>query len=276
MKTIKYISGFVLAGLLTAFVSCDSIKESERLVDQGLIKITSERCVLLEDYTGVRCVNCPNAAAEIKVLQSVYGKNLVVVGLHPMNNGLTLPWNNNDEDLRTEEARVYAEYYQITDLPKGMVNRKSGVLDDFQTWGGVIQEVLDDTATDYVNLTASVKLSGANMQVDVSGNFKKDYAVDGDISVIAMIVEDNIQVRQSTHSGVDKEYIHNHVLRTVISDDIWGDKVLDAKPLEGADFAKQYTASLNEAWKTQDLAVVVTVVNASTKEVLQAAYAHLK
>lgn len=276
MKTIKYISGSVLASFLMAFVSCDTIKENERLVDQGVIEITGERCILLEDYTGVRCVNCPNAAAEIKVLQAAYGKSLVVVGLHPMNNGLTIPWNSNDQDLRTEEARAYAEYYQITDLPKGMVNRKSGVLDDFQTWGGVIQEVLDDTATDYVNLTVSVKLSGADMQVDISGKFKKDYPADGTINVIAMIVEDNIQVRQSTHSGIDKEYIHSHVLRKVISDDIWGDKILDARPAQGNEFSKQYTASLNEIWKTQDLAVVVTVVNASTKEVLQAAYAHLK
>ncbi|MCM1531216.1 MAG: Omp28 family outer membrane lipoprotein [Bacteroides sp.] len=275
MKTIKYISGFVLAGVLTAFVACDTIKDGERLVDQGVIKITSKRCVLLEDYTGVRCVNCPNAAAETKVLQANYGSNLVVVALHPKENGLTAPYGT-DEDLRTEEARVYAEYYQIADLPKGMVNRKSGVLDDYRTWGGAVLNVLEDTTSDYVDLTASAKLSGTSIQVDISGSFKADYPEDGEINVIAMVVEDNIQVRQNTSDGINKEYIHNHVLRTVISSDVWGDKVLNAHPAQGDTFSKPYNTTLNEAWKTQDLALVITVVNASTKEVLQAAYAHLQ
>lgn len=274
MKMIRYIGGFVWAGLLLAVTACDKIKDGDRLIDQGVLEIKSERCVLLEDYTGVRCVNCPDAAAEIKQLQAAYGNNLVVVGVYPMEpNGLTLPYPG-DMDLRTDAAQTYATAFQIEEFPQGMVNRKSVL--NYQAWGGAIQEVFDDSSADYVNLTASAKLSGTNMQVNINGNFKQDYPAEGDINVIAMIVEDNINVRQQTHEGVNKEYIHSHVLRAVISDDVWGDKVLDAQPAEGADFTKQYTAALDEAWKSQDLALVVAVVNARSREVLQAAYAHLK
>lgn len=274
MKTIKYISGFSVMGLLLAFIACDKIKDGDRLIDQGVVKIESARCVLLEDYTGVRCVNCPDAAAEIKQLQAAYPNNLVVVGIYPMEpNGLTLPYPG-DMDLRTDAAQTYAKAFQIEEFPKGMVNRKSVL--NYQAWGGAIQEVFDDSTADYVNLAASAQLSGTNIQVSINGNFKQDYPADGDINVIAMIVEDNINARQQTHEGVNKEYVHSHVLRDVISDDVWGDKILDAHPSEGADFTKQYTAALNEAWKTQDLALVVAVVNAKSREVLQAAYAHLK
>lgn len=274
MKTIRYIGGFILAGVLLALVSCDKIKDNERLIDQGVVKIESARCVLLEDYTGVRCVNCPTAAAEIKQLQAAYGNNLVVVGLYPKNPlGLTLPFSG-DVDLRTEAAQTYASAFQIEEYPKGMVNRKEVL--GWQAWGGAIQEVLDDTASDYVNLTASAKLNGTNIQVNINGNFKKDYPAEGDINVIVMIVEDDITATQKTNAGDNKEYIHSHVLRAVISDDVWGDKILDAKPSEGEEFTKQYTAALNDAWKSQNLALVVAVVNARTREVLQAAYAHLK
>lgn len=273
MKTIKYIGGLVLAGLWLAVAACDKIKEGDRLIDQGVIEIKSERCVLLEDYTGVRCVNCPEAAEEIKKLQAAYGKNLVVVEMHPNRLSVTIPIDK-DPDLRTETAQTYATAFQIENLPQGLVNRKERL--NWQSWGGAIQEVFDDTATDYVNLAASARLNGANMQVSVNGNFKKDYPKDGEISVIAMIVEDNIITQQEALNGQHiEEYVHNHVFRTVVSDDVWGDKVLDARPGEGADFTKQYTVALNAEWKTQDLALVVAVVNAGTREVLQAAYAHL-
>ena len=274
MKTIKHIGGFVFATAVLALASCDKIKDSGRLIDQGVMEVKSERCVLLEDYTGVRCVNCPDAAAEIKVLQAAFGKNLVAVGMYPMApSSLTLPYPG-DMDLRTEEAQAYADAYQIAQYPQGMVNRKSVL--NFQAWGGAIQEILNDSASDYLNLLASVQLSGTNMQVNINGNFKQDYPEDGEINVIAMIVEDNINARQQKHDGIDKDYIHSHVLRSVISDDVWGDKVLDSKPAEGDEFTKQYTAVLNAEWKSQDLALVVVAVNAKSREVLQAAYAHMK
>ncbi len=274
MKMIRYIGGFVLAGLLLAVVACDKIKDGDRLIDQGVLEIKSERCVLLEDYTGVGCVNCADLGApEIAKLQAVYGKNLVVVGLYPKGNpGLTMPYEG-DPDLRTEEAEAYATAFQIPDYPKGMVNRKEVI--GYQSWGGAIQNVLDDTATDYVNLTASATLNDA-IRVSINGDFKQDYLENGDINIIAMIVEDNIKATQLTGSGDDADYIHNHVLRTVISNDIWGDKILDAKPAEGTKFTKQYTANLKSDWKKEDLAVVVLVTNASSREVLQAAYVHAK
>ncbi len=274
MKTMRYISGLFLTGMFLAFASCDKIKDNERLVDQGIVKIESERCVLLEDYSGVRCVNCPNAAEEIKDLQAAYGKNLVVVGLSPKGTTLTEPYGS-DPDLRTEEARSYADHFKIVDLPKGMVNRKEVL--DYTAWGGAVQNVFDDTAADYVNLAATARLSGTNMQVAINGDFKKDYPGNGDINVIAMIVEDNINARQLLPGNkIDKEYVHNHILRAVISDDIWGDKVSDAHPVQGVGFSKEYTAVLDGAWKTENISLVVAVVDASSREVLQAASAHLK
>lgn len=278
MKTIKYTGGLVGIVLALAFVSCDDIKEKDRLIDQGIVEVKSERCVLLEDYTGVRCVNCPNAAAEIKLLQAAYGSNLIVVGIYPQNpSGLTRPYDGSP-DLRTEVAQTYATEFQIPQYPMGMINRK-GDPSTFQAWGGKIQDVFDDTASDCVNLLATARLSGTNMEVGITGNFKKDYDVNGDIGIVAMVVEDDIKAEQlmpeTMGGGTNPDYIHNHVLRAVISEDIWGDGILDAFPTEGTSFDKQYTAVLDESWQTQNLALVALVVNLSTREVLQAAYAHL-
>ena len=57
-----------LALLLTALlmVACSHIDEDEQLIYVKPAPV--ERCVLIEDFTGQRCVNCPNAAEEIEKL----------------------------------------------------------------------------------------------------------------------------------------------------------------------------------------------------------------
>jgi thiol-disulfide isomerase/thioredoxin len=70
----------ILAAVLIAasMFSCDKIEPPYR---QGGV-VTAERKVLLEDYTGSRCVNCPSAARIAHDLKQVYGENLIVLGIH--------------------------------------------------------------------------------------------------------------------------------------------------------------------------------------------------
>ena len=61
--------------------SCDTVNEENRLI---YVKPASvARNVLIEDFTGQRCVNCPNATDEIEHLQQFYGADTVIaVGIH--------------------------------------------------------------------------------------------------------------------------------------------------------------------------------------------------
>lgn len=154
MKTIKYISGCVLAGLLIAFTACDTIKEKDRkVVFTG--SISGERTVLLEEFTGVRCVNCPKGAAEAHKLQEFFGENLIVVGLYPQTPvGLTATAPG-DMDLRTDAAEAYAREYNVSDFPRGLVNRKSVL--EMEQWGGAVAEVISE-GNNYASMTMSVAL----------------------------------------------------------------------------------------------------------------------
>ena len=55
--------------------SCSQINESERFIVVEPATVT--RAVLIEEFTGQRCVNCPNAATEIARLQQSYGEDNV-------------------------------------------------------------------------------------------------------------------------------------------------------------------------------------------------------
>ena len=78
MKHLHLLYTFLLSALL--FASCDNISEEERLVYEK--PEPAKRVVLLEDFTGQKCSNCPNANELIETLQNDFGDNLVVVGIH--------------------------------------------------------------------------------------------------------------------------------------------------------------------------------------------------
>ena len=78
MRIKAYISFLLAAVLMTA---CSHIDEDEQLIYVKPAPV--ERSVLLEDFTGQRCVNCPNAAEEIEKLIEQYGEDAIIaVSIH--------------------------------------------------------------------------------------------------------------------------------------------------------------------------------------------------
>lgn len=274
MKTIRYISGCVLAGMILAFTACDTIKEQDRKV-AFTGSISGERTVLLEEFTGVRCVNCPLGAAEAHKLQEFFGDNLIVVGLYPQTPvNLTEPASG-DMDLRTDAAEAYAKEYKVEAFPRGMVNRKSAL--EMEQWGGAVAEVISE-GDNYASMTMSaiLDLDKDEMQVVVNGKFENEYKSSGVINVIVMVLEDSILTRQvGAPNSSTASYAQNHVLRKTLSD-IWGDRVASSSPAAGTDFSATYTTSMDPLWKEDKVSVVAALVDAGSKEVIQAVKVSLK
>lgn len=65
MRLQSKILTVVLGGTLLA--SCSNIAEDERYIYVKPAEV--KRSVLIEDFTGQRCINCPNANDEIATLQ---------------------------------------------------------------------------------------------------------------------------------------------------------------------------------------------------------------
>lgn len=279
MKNLRYIGAVMLAGFGLLAAACDTVeKDDYKNPYTGII--SSDRYVLLEDYTGVRCANCPEAAAEIERLQEFYGANLIVVGMHPANVSLTIP-HAGDPDLRTDVAKEYFDAFQMTTLPSGLVNRKSTIYPSTE-WGGAVAEIISNELT-YATLSASAALNAddTELSIAVSGEFVENYRESGAINVLAMVLEDSIVVTQTNNQpdlGATPEiegYVLNHVLRQVVSD-AWGDRVLGEAPERGAAVSASYTVDVNPAWRSDHLSVVIALVNADSREVIQAAQVHVE
>lgn len=259
-KQLIYIIGIAA----TLFAACENISEDERfiviedsVVDNDSIVGTDSiqiipRIVLLEDYTGQACVNCPSAHEMASILHEQYNNQLVVVSMHA--GPLASPAPNG---LMQEEGNVYADKFGIKAYPVGMVNRNG--LSDYSSWPSLVRESIEDNSI--VNISLASKLVGENLSVNVDLFTVDSLGVAGKLQL--WLVEDSIVAPQA---GAGLQYIHNHVFRDALNS-TWGEDISltlgEQKVIEHKNF------TLDAAWKPENLSVVAFVYN--NEGVLQAA-----
>ena len=120
MKKIIFIS----IALLTLVYSCDKVDSpyiSKIENDNSGIFIQN---ILIEDFTGHFCPNCPRAADVLKELHHTYGDKIIPLALHV--SSLADPGGSGfEEDFRTTVGTELDAEFDISSggLPKGMINR---------------------------------------------------------------------------------------------------------------------------------------------------------
>ena len=235
MKKIQYI----LASLAVVFAmtSCDKLKEPYKIeppiivIDTNLVQLTAEDTlnfdgklvVLLEDYTGVRCVNCPAAATTASQLQEQNEGHLIVLGVHPNVPGMIQMPYNDVTDFRTEEGKEWNNYFNIGSYPSGLVNRKEAIGE--ANWTAAVNEVVGGNAP--VRLIVKTEYNDSLREVSLSVYSKFLTTVESnDVHLTLCMMEDSIVGPQQTTSGVDANYVHRHVFRGTVDGFTWG------RPLE--------------------------------------------
>ena len=274
MRTKIIAAALLLSGFgAWIWTACDKIPEDETRITSDLPEWQG-KTVVLEDFTGVGCTNCPDAADIAHGLQTLMGDKLIVVELHGQTEAVTAslvgPQADGDPDLRNAAAAVYSLYWNVAGLPCGLINRQQapGAVLSRARWRGTAIGVYGEVPVATIEATAS--LSGSTITVEAKGAFQQAYQTDGEIHVLTMVLEDGFSVTQVVHGEHQAGYIHNHVLRHVI-DDPWGVKVLDAKPAANSMFTYSGSLSVEPNWNRDNLSVAVLLCNSETKEILNAA-----
>lgn len=233
-------------------MACDNIAEDDRLIYEPLPEVN--RSVLIEDFTGQRCVNCPNAAEEIHNLQQEYGADAVIaVGIH---GGPMAVYPNPERGivgLATETGEKYNEYWKVEQWPMGMVNR--GGVCPFTEWKARVREELQKKAP--VNIEVN------NTPPDADGKTLISVSVEGvrgntTGKLQIWMVEDNIKAIQLMPSGsANQDYIHQHVFRAAVNGE-WGEEISVS---EGKSVGTETTFALQADWNLDNLKIVAFVYN---------------
>ena len=230
-------------------MSCSHIDEDNRLIEVPHAKIS--RAVLVEEFTGQRCVNCPNATAEIERLQEEYGKeNVIAVAIH--SGPLAFFLTDKVLGLRTSLGDEYYDYWRVEAEPSGLINRSGGVL-LLDKWATRVYQDMQNEAL--VELTAKAKIADNGMiEIGIEYLAVKDFS--GKLQV--WIIEDGIVALQMLPDGtLNREYVHNHVLRSAVNG-TWGDDVVWPS---GKQSILSFSAEVQEEWNPKNLSIVAFVYN---------------
>jgi hypothetical protein len=216
MRKLNIIA--ILLGLVAIVTtSCSNVDEDERFVYVRPASVS--RAVLVEDFTGQRCVNCPNANDVIHQLQEQYGdSNVIAVGIH--SGPLGFKGNSRYVGLATTLGDEYYTHFGAEYQPVGMINRHGLV--NYTDWPAKVHDALQDTAEVSLKLTTAYDSTSRTASLLVQTT-TFDHAVSGNLQV--WLVEDSITAMQLMPDGsVNYNYTHNHVLRAAVNGE-WGSTV---------------------------------------------------
>ncbi len=276
-KTIILTFAVLLAGIFA--VSCDKIEEGEYLKQPNNAQPDTTgqknlmRKVLILDFTGHKCGNCPKGHKMINTLEATYHDAVVPVAIHCTSTYASPePGTAFADDFRTEEGNYLCNYTELEGLPAGLVN----TLDPLS-----LSNAPAEWATlfaNYVNVTPELSLevvpSVANGSMTTNIKLTAEAACSRKLSLCVYLVEDNIiggQTDYESNPETIENYVHNHVFRTSFSGAL-GESVKDdtEELANGATIEKSYTKEVNPDWNIANCKVVVFVYDTDTKEVLQA------
>ena len=309
MKKIKYIIATLFGILLFNITSCDII-EGPYLIDNNTNPVdtnTFVKKVLIEDFTGHRCPNCPAAAEELVSLQDFYGDRVIGIAIHPSSPAFSTPSpltaSSYTYDFRTQFGDDIDNIFEITTvgLPRGMVNR-TGFDTQHQLgkdeWSSIVQMELEKAPIFGITLSSNVSNGNGTISITAEAltniNLDKKEKIE-DYNIVICLTEKNIvQWQKDNTAGDIEDYEHNHVLRTMINTtfgesignsfvdgDIWEkDYSIDITNLENTN--ENY--SLNtlfmgngncKEWNEDNMEIVVYIYNTSNYEIVQVEEKHL-
>lgn len=244
---MKKILTLLLGGILAAgaITSCDTVAEDERFIP---VEITPMRALLIEEFTGQNCTNCPDGHQAIQNLNASFGDSIVAVGIHASDLAVNAPLG-----FKTATGEEYYKNAGSPALPTALINLQTSPL-QVTDWSASVERLIIQPTP--FTVKAEAELDGDNYNIKVAFSSGEDY--EGKLMV--WICENDIVRRQLDHGTYINDYVHNHVFRAAVTSDIWGDNV---KLTKDTPQYKEYTYKIEETyyWDTNNIYVVAFLYN---------------
>jgi hypothetical protein len=285
----------LLLSVLFLFAHCDKVPPRTPPVPPECVLNTpvvntntatsNSRKVLLEDYTGHYCGQCPPAAKKAEDIIAIYGENVVVLANHvSITHGE--PRKNYNEDFRDPASTEWDQTLGMSGvgLPCGSVNRIKAPTYrvGHSAWEGLVESELQKSQTVKLDVTTMYDLAQNLLQVKVFATFKKAFPFN--VSLQMVLTQDSIIGTQADYlvaGGKVSNYRWDHIMTKAING-TWGQSLKTAPKLNDTitvikNCFTAHKVFMSDSWKYNDpqttndrhLNVVVFAFNTETKEVLQ-------
>ena len=280
MNHIKYFTLLILSiGIMLN--SCDIIdepfKDSISPIDTvGLVQsdtiIQTQKAVLIEDFTGHRCKNCPKASKAINELDSLFDSQVIPLAIHAGPSNFTGVNNEYPTDFTTEYSDDLATHFGISAMPMGLVQRidyPNSHQKTYTAWSGITNlelakspEALFTLSTEY---DAPNRIGVLNYSVEMISNQSNP------LWVAVYIKETGIISPQlMPNNSRNETYVHKNVFRSAPLGP-FGISISENGGTSGQVFTGSVTANLDPLWDANECEWVILIYDRSNYKVIQPA-----
>lgn len=284
---MKHFAKSILFALpVVALFACDEIGENERYIKVETVK--TERTVLLEDYTGQDCVNCPAAHDDLTKTHELYGDDVITVAIH----GGTFELSTDDSDfddeanpyvsttgwvgLANDQGRYYAEKLKDkASRPLFVINRDGKEYAPIAgDWQEALRKQLERPTT--FSISVDAKINSQTNNIEVATKLATSELSQQKVKLQLWVVENGIIARQKKlNEGTIKTYQHDHVFRAAVNG-LEGEPVT-IEPNADAEFEHHVALRYDnkERWNPANLTIVAFLFT-DADGVIQAAKTKVK
>ncbi len=234
----KYFSlAFYLIAFAVYFSSCDKVKNpyvqtnnsSAGCPNPVFVSHTVMQKVLIEDYTGHRCIQCPPAGTTLENIRDSFPQQVIGIGIHAnywaepspcMNQPSGVPTYAYEHYLGCTAAENYFTAFNFQSNPNGMVNRvyvSGSQVVGYSQWYSIADTLVKKTPSADINIFTNYDAASHKLCVSCRTIFLKPMS--GTFNLSVLFVEDSVIDWQSFPGNVNDS---TYIFRSVLRDDING------------------------------------------------------
>lgn len=197
------------------------------------------RNVLIEEFTGIHCPNCPDGQRVVNELKALHPERFFSVAIHA---GYYATPGMGEPDYTTNIGNVLGNHFQPSFFPCAVVNRlkvEDSFIQSRSDWGPMARGIVDRISPVNLWIESSYNCATRTMTVNVEGYMAEDIA---DPRLNIFLLQSEVLGPQAGGQKEDK-YPHRHMLRDRVTSEDFGE-TLEAK--KGEYFSKTYTYAVPE------------------------------
>lgn len=276
---------------MVAFVGCDKVDAPYRetvvvndYCKTGIEDSVEHKKVLVEDYTGHLCGNCPYAGVFLNdTLKPIYGHCMVVISVHAgffagtCPNAIACPGNQPAGAFTTNftcaTGNTWNTFFGVTGNPKGMIDRidypNRTHVKPKEAWATSVANRIELASKVRLRIENTYTPGTRNVDVRVTGNLLEN--LPGDYKLQVVLTEDSLIDWQEWYNHTPEyvpDYLHRHVLRDAVNS-TWGENFVVGSAPAGSTVIKNYSYAIGNAFNVDHCNIVAFIYDANTYEVLQ-------
>ena len=268
MKKLSFI--LAVAALMLFVSSCDKIDINNT---HKPFNISGHgKTVLIKDFTGVRCVNCPAAAEAAHELQHNLGEeHVIIMSVHagPLAHAVgqfpdfTTPEGTDWYGDNSSNPLFSVDHVALTD-------GNTLYVDQIDT---PVADALAEEQT--FEIFTAVSYDEETRQLDLEADVVATAEVSGNFYVTACLLEDSIVGRQVVPGGIDTAFVFRNVFRgTVNGAD--GDIFLEGPVYIDDEYIYKYSIELDPAYNADQCYFLAYIYDKTDGKILQTALEKIK